>query len=252
VLVAIAARARQLPLPGWVRWAVPIAVVAFLLSYRRSFWLAAVFAVVFVLVVASRRRMRTAVAALGVGLAIVLAGTLTLGQGSNIQSPVVERARSLDPGRLTSTASDRYRLDEQRNVIEEVTRHPLVGLGMNVPWTVRHPLSEEHDRNYTHVVLLWYWLKLGLLGVFTYVWLIGMAIWTAFMVWRRHPDGLIRVAALGAVGGLAALAIVELTASFTGVEPRLTTAVGGLLGFIAAAWRGLPQHRKARATASTE
>jgi hypothetical protein len=44
------------------------------------------------------------------------------------------------------------------------------------------------------------------------------------------------VCALAALGGLVALAIVELTASFTGVEPRLTTALGALLGWLAAAY----------------
>jgi hypothetical protein len=252
LLFFLAARIRRVALPGWVGWVVPLALLAFVLSYRRSFWLAAAFAVVFVLVVASRQRVRTAVAIAGAGLAFVLVGTFTLGGSSEVQSPVLERARSLEPGRIGAESGDRYRIDERRNVVEDVRRHPITGLGMNVPWTARYPLSEEHDRNYTHVVLLWYWLKLGILGVIAFVWLYAVAVWTAFGVWRRHPDELVRVAALAVVGGLVTLAIVELTASFTGVEPRLTIAFGAMIGWIAAAWRQVPQGISARATASIE
>ena len=77
-------------------------------------------------------------------------------------------------------------------------------------------------------------------------------MWTAFGVWRNHPNEMVRLAALAALGGLVALAIVELTASFTGVEPRLTIVFGALLGWIAAAWRQLPRGPTARSTASIE
>jgi O-Antigen ligase len=248
LLTVLAARVRDVPLPGWVLWTVPLALAALLLSYRRSFWIAGLIAIVLVLVVGSRRRTRTVLAIGAVGALLALVMTLTVGQ----ESPIVERARSLQPGELTSTRGDRYRVDEQRNVIAELRDRPITGLGMNVPWAAREPLSEEHDRNYTHVVLLWYWLKLGILGVITYIWLIATAMWTAFMVWRRQADGLIGAAGLAAAGGLVALVIVELTASFVGVEPRMTTAFGALLGWIGAAWHQLPQARRARATASTE
>jgi hypothetical protein len=252
LLFVLAARLRRFSLPAWVWWTVPIALLAFVLSYRRSFWLAAAFAVVVVLVIASRRSLRTALAIVGAGLVLVLAGTAALGGSSEVESPVLERARSLQPGSIGEDRGDRYRIDERRNVVAEIEDAPITGLGMNIPWSARHPLSEEHDRNYTHVVLLWYWLKMGLIGVLAYIWLYGVAMWTAFGIWRNHRNELVRLGALAALGGLVALAIVELTASFTGVEPRLTIVFGALLGWIAAAWRQLPRGPMARATASTE
>ena len=158
---------------------------------------------------------------------LVLAGTAALGGSSEVQSPVLERARSLQPGSIGEDRGDRYRIDERRNVVAELEHAPITGLGMNVPWSARYPLSEEHDRNYTHVVLLWYWLKMGLIGVLAFIWLYGVAMWTAFGVWRNHPNEMVRLGALAALGGLVALVIVELTASFTGVEPRLTIVFGG-------------------------
>jgi O-Antigen ligase len=250
LLFVLAARVRRFSLPSWVWWTVPLAVLAFVLSYRRSFWLAAVFALVVVVVIASRRSLRTALVA--VGLVLVLAGTAALGGSSEVESPVLERARSLQPGSLGEDRGDRYRIDERRNVVAEIEHAPITGLGMNIPWSARYPLSEEHDRNYTHVILLWYWLKMGLIGVLAFIWLYAVAMWTAFGVWRNHPKELVRLGALAALGGLVALVVVELTASFTGVEPRLTIVFGALLGWIAAAWRQLPRGPTARATASTE
>ena len=252
LLFALAARMRRFSLPTWVWWTVPLALLAFVLSYRRSFWLAAAFALVVVLVAASRRSLRTALAIVAVGLVLVLAGTVALGGSSEVQSPVLERARQLQPGQIGEDRGDRYRIDEQRNVVAELREAPVTGLGMDIPWSARYPLSEEHDRNYTHVILLWYWLKLGLIGVLAFIWLYAMAMWTAFGVWRNHPSEMVRIGALAALGGLVALAIVELTASFTGVEPRLTIVFAALLGWIAAAWRQLPRGPTARATASTE
>jgi hypothetical protein len=252
LLFVLAARMRRFPLPTWVWWVVPVAFLAFVLSYRRSFWLAAAFAVVVVLVIASRSSLRTALAIVVTGLVLALAGTAALGGSSEVQSPVLERARQLQPGSIGEDRGDRYRIDERRNVVAEIEHAPITGLGMDIPWSARYPLSEEHDRNYTHVILLWYWLKMGLIGVLAFIWLYAVALWTAFGVWRNHPKELVRLGGLAALGGLVALAIVELTASFTGVEPRLTIVFAALLGWIAAAWRQLPRGPMARATASIE
>jgi hypothetical protein len=252
LLTVLAAYPQRVPLPTWVKWTVPLAFFALVFSFRRSFWIGGLFSLLLVFVVASRRRLRAVLAVATVGLALVLVATLVIGPGGAIDSPLVERAQSLQPGELTANTADRYRIDERHNVVAELRDHPVTGLGMNIPWEAREPLSEEHDRNYTHVVLLWYWLKLGLLGVLTYLWLMGVTMWTGFMVWRRHPDQLIGAAGLAAAGGLVALVIVELTASFVGVDARMTTAFGALLGFIGAAWQQLPQARRARARASIE
>ena len=59
-------------------------------------------------------------------------------------------------------------------------------------------------------------------------------------LWRRHPDPVIQVGAIAAFGGVLALAIVELTATFTSIEPRTSILLGAILGWLAAAWRDLP------------
>jgi hypothetical protein len=90
-------------------------------------------------------------------------------------------------------------------------------------------------QNYTHALVLWYWLKLGLLGLAAYAWLTLAAVVTAYKLWRDAGDPRVRVAGLALAAGLVGLAVAETTGSFTGVESRLTMFVGATLGWLAAA-----------------
>jgi O-antigen ligase/polysaccharide polymerase Wzy-like membrane protein len=234
LLGGLAAWMRNVRLPAWALAALPIAALALALSYRRSFWIAAVLALVLVGLVASRRRGRAVVAIAAIVVAVGVAGALAVGRSGETYA-LAQRAELLQPDQITATRGDRYRLDEQRNVRAELERDPFTGIGLGVPWQVRHPLSELHDRRYVHGTALWFWLHLGLLGLLAYLWLVAAAAWAAVGVWRRHPDALVRVGGLAALGGIVALFVVELTATFTGVEPRTTVAVGAMLGWLAAA-----------------
>ena len=75
----------------------------------------------------------------------------------------------------------------------------------------------------------------------------GTGLWTAVRIWRRHPDEIVQVCAIAAFGAILGLGIVELTATFTGIEPRVSLILGGALGWLAAAWRDLPANRRAAA-----
>lgn len=242
VLGAIAAVVRRVRVPPWVLATAPLAALALLLSYRRSFWIAAVFSIVVVAIVASRRRGRTVLAIGALAFALTLGAALTIGSSDDPSaSPLAERARTLTPGGIGSNRGDRYRVDERRNVIENIEQQPLVGIGLGVPWKVHEPLAEDHDRRYAHVAMLWYWLTFGLLGVIAYLTLIGSSLWLASRIWRGHPDPVVQITAIACFGALIGLAIVELTATFTGVEPRLSLIVGAALGWLCAAWRDLPR-----------
>lgn len=243
LLGVVAALIRRVKLPGWMYVSAPLAMLALLLSYRRSFWVAGLFALVIVVIVASRRRGRAMAALAGVFVALTLIATYGLGASDQSQSPLLERAGSLSPTGLESNRGDRYRVDEQRNVIANLKEHPLTGLGVGVPWSIHHPTAEAHDRRYAHVGILWYWLSFGLLGVLAYVAVMGGGLWTAATVWRKHPDSFVQISAIAAFGTILALLVVELTATFAGIETRTSLLLGGLLGWIAAAWRDIPKNR---------
>jgi O-Antigen ligase len=235
LLGSLAAWMRKVRLPAWAWAAVPVAALALALSYRRSFWIGALLALVLVGLVASRRRGRAVLAIAGIVLAVAVASALTVGRSDDTYGGVARRAELLQPGQLTASRGDRYRLDEQRNVRAELDRDPITGIGLAVPWQVRYPVSELHDRRYVHGAALWFWLRLGLLGLFAYLWLVAAAAWAAVGVWRLHPDALVRVGGVAALGAIVALFVVELTGTFTGVEPRTTAALGVMFGWLAAA-----------------
>jgi O-antigen ligase len=236
LLVGLAAAVDRTRLAWWALALAPLAAAGLLLSYRRSFWIAAVVGAAVVLVLASRRArpyLALAAAALGLALYVALSGAGgTAGQGG----PIVERARSLEPSRLSANAEDRYRLDERRNVVAEIRRHPVTGLGLEVPWRARHPLPLEHEggRTYAHSAALYYWLKMGLLGLAAYVAIVAASLVMARRTWLRAPDPVHRAIGLGLLASLVGLTVAETTASFTGVDYRFSLLHPLALGVLAA------------------
>ena len=246
VLGVAAALVRRVKLPGWMLAGAPLALLALILSYRRSFWIAAAFTLVVVLIVASERRGRAVMALAAVAVALTLGATQLFGSSDPSGSPLVARAKTISPSGFENKQGDRYRIDERHNVIENIREHPLAGIGIGAAWTVHDPLAEDHDRRYVHFAFLYYWLSMGLLGVAAYLAVLGSGLWAAVGVWRRHPNAQVRIAALACFGGILALLVVELTATFTGVEARASLVIGGLLGWLAAAWANLPQREPER------
>jgi hypothetical protein len=214
---------------------IPICAAAFVLSYRRNFWIAALLGVAIVLLLGSRLRagrvilVTIAVFAVAVRLIVGVTGA------PELEGTVGERLQSLSPERVRVDPYDRYRLDEARNVLIEVRRQPVFGLGLGVPWTAYEPLPAELEggRQYTHVVALWYWLKLGALGLLAYVALTLAAVISAVRVSRLAPDPYVRAAGLAVAAGLVALAAAETTGSFTGVSQRSSVLFAAILGWLA-------------------
>ncbi len=239
LLVLIAAALRRVRLPLWAWALAPLAVAELAFSYRRGFWLGVISGVVLVVLLASGSHGRRVVIPTVVLIATLSwLGLMSLGSGASGSDPVLKRLESLQPGKLTLNVQDRYRLDERRNVIINLEEHPITGLGIQVPWLAPHPLSVQHpgDRTYTHMIVLWYWLNLGLLGLIAYITLMASAIGTAYLVWRRHANELVRCAALGLMATLVGSIAIETTGSFMGVDVRFTIVVGVILGLLVTAY----------------
>jgi len=231
IFAAIVARARP---PLWTLLGSPLIFAALLLSYRRSFWIAAVLGLVLVLLLAltpTGRRMLVPIGLLLTG-AILLLGTTHL-EG---QSPIVKRATSLAPTKIENNVEDRYRLDERANVEAEIEKHPITGLGINGEWAATRrtlPIEHEGGRGYVHFAALWYWLKLGILGFIAYLaLLIGSAV-LSWQLWRGAREPMFRAFGLASLCGFAGLAVMETTASFTGVDTRFTVLIAAQIGVLA-------------------
>ncbi len=232
IFAAVVARVRP---PLWMLLGSPLLLASLVLSYRRSFWIAAVLGLWLVLLLAlspSGRRLLVP-AGLLVAAAIWLLGSVVHLES---QSPIVSRAISLAPSRLDANLEDRYRLDERANVLAAISKHPITGLGILVEWPATHrvlPVEHEGGREYVHFAALWYWLKLGILGLIAYVTLIVGAALLAWRVWRRSQAPLFRAFGLASLCGLAGLVVIETTASFTGVDTRFTVLIGAQIGMLA-------------------
>jgi O-antigen ligase len=170
-----------------------------------------------------------------VAAAVLLA--ISTGIAIDSQSAVGQRLQSLNPSSLSSNAEDRYRLDERKNVLAEIRSHPVVGIGIAVPWQIRYPLStSDTGQTYVHMAILFYWLKLGLAGVIAYLGYLLTGFVVGVQVFRRHPDPRIRVAGAGAAAGLVGLGVAETTATFLGSELRTTVLVGFVAGLLSVAY----------------
>ncbi len=234
LLGVIAALVGGLPRERWMALAVPLLTASLVLSYRRSFWIASILGLLLVLLLGTSRRGRRVLvpAAVLVGIAIWVVGSIEF----QAQTPLANRVQSLAPSRLESNAEDRYRLDERVNVIAEIRRHPVEGLGFQTGWVASaRPLPVEHvdGRFYVHFALLWWWLKMGVLGVAAFVSVILGSLLLAWRTWRRNTEPLFRCFGLASLCGIAGLLVVETTASFTGVDARFTVLFAAQLGLLA-------------------
>lgn len=231
VAAALLLRARP---PWWLLLGSPLLLAALALSFRRSFWIAAALGLVILVALGLSPVGRRLIVPAGLLVAIAI---WSLGSvvGFQVQGPLAERAESLEPSRVAVNAEDRYRFDERANVVAEIERRPVTGLGLGVPWSASaRPLGVDHGRDYVHVAVLWHWLKLGFLGFLAYLAFVVGAGRLAWLAWRRHPEATFRAAGLAALCWVVALAVVETTASFTGVDLRFTVFLGVVLGFLAA------------------
>jgi hypothetical protein len=219
--------------PGWAVAAAPLLVLSLALSFRRSFWIGAVLGLLLVFLLGSRPLGRR-IAAVSVVLMGLAAWTVSL-QSVQSESPIVERAQSLQPAKVESNAQDRYRIDELRNVTAELRKKPITGLGLGGQWAAVHPLGIEHEngRGYTHVVAFWWWLKLGILGLLAYLSVMGTMLVMGWQVWRRSGDPLQSAAGLACFCAVIALVLAETVGSFTGIDPRFTALVGAVGGLLA-------------------
>jgi hypothetical protein len=160
----------------------------------------------------------------------------------DLSGPIVQRGASINPSKVTRDRQDRYRIAERHNVVADLRTHPLAGAGIGVGWQATYPMPFEYEtgRHYVHVAVLWWWLNMGVLGAITYGWLMLTAAFIGWTVWRRHPDGVVRVSGLAMGMGVLGVAIVELTASFIGPDPRAATLLGVMVGLLAVAHAQLP------------
>ena len=230
--------------PRWLLAATPLLLAALVLSYRRSFWIGLVVGLLLVGLLGLSPTGRRLIVPIAV---MVAAGVWALGSFA-VQSdtPIGERVQSLSAQELEAKPEDRYRLDERANVWAAIRTQPVSGLGLAVPWqaTARTlPVEVDVNHQYVHFAALYWWLKMGLLGVVAYAATMLGGILLSWQVWRRSPDAPLRAVGLGSLCAFLALVVIESTGTFTGSDPRFSIVLGAHLGVLAALARGVAVSR---------
>jgi O-antigen ligase len=238
VLAALVIRAKP---SLWLLIGGAVLFGSLLLSYRRSFWIAAVVGIALILLVgmtpAGRRLLLPVVLSMVAGVWVL--STVPF----QASGQIVKRATSLTSSKVEANKYDRYRIDERINVLANIREHPITGLGIDTPWkAIVRPLSIESAGQggygaYVHFAVLWYWVKLGVVGLLAYLSLLAGTAVLAWRVWRRSEDSVLRVFGLASLCGIAGLVVAETTASFTGTDPRMSLIVAAQAGLLALAAR---------------
>jgi hypothetical protein len=245
ILMVFAAMLSGYKPPVWMMVGTPLLIGSLLLSYRRSFWIGSVLAIVLLVMLGlspDRRRLLVPTIVV-VAAAIWLAGSVHFQSQTQSLSPIIRRAESLAPSKLATNVEDSYRLDERANVLATIREHPIVGVGLFVPWSASaRPLPIEHEggRLYVHFAALWFWFKFGLFGLFAYVSLVFACAALSWRVWRTSHEPLVRGFGLASLCATAGLIVIETTGTFTGADPRFTILLSAQLGALALLSRGLP------------
>ena len=239
MLSILAAVVGGIRLPWWTIAGALLMLLTLILSYRRSFWIgdALGIALVVLLGLSSLGRILALPAALLVGLAMWALGGVAL----QSDSPLGQRVSSLSSSKINAKPDDRYRIDERANVLANIREHPVAGLGLGVPWRAdKQPLPIEADptHQYVHFAALYWWLRLGVLGLVAYAALIFAGAVMSLRAWRsRALPPVFRAFGLGSLCSMIALVVIETTTTFTGSEPRFTVLLAGQFALLAVLWR---------------
>jgi O-antigen ligase len=234
-----------------VRWATlglaAVAITGLFFTFSRGAWLA-LLAGGFVVVVLLRpwRRVR----ALGwlVPLVVVAAASIVAFNAVSTRRVANPLAAGLDRlmsvGDSEDDVSSRYRVVEWKTAIDEITRHPLTGIGLGSSITFTNPMFSPSSNSYgftfstfyIHNSYLWFALKIGVVGALMFFALIARVAWMALVgFWRAH-DPREEMMLLACLGSLFAILVLSVTGPHLNVDSA-TPAVAALIAGIEIARR---------------
>jgi O-Antigen ligase len=196
--------------------------VCLILTYERTFWVATVLGMLFVILRSGRGRRAKALV-MGTVAAVLLLGTLATLAPNDFTAA---RERLLSLGQYGRDDSVRTRLLETRHVVAAIDRSPVVGsgLGATVFWGQAWNDVPPEATWYAHNGYLWVVWKAGLMAGLLLVLLLAWAVFA-----RPPPEegSLRKTLRVGSQGALLALLASSITfPSFNALE---ITAVMGVL-----------------------
>lgn len=220
--------------------------LALLLTFERTFWVAAIAAIGMVILrLGGATRMRALIAT--PLLAVVAVAVLSVAAPALLATA---QQRLLSLGQYGSDNSIRYRVIESQHVLVKIAARPLAGwgLGDTVWWGRPYANVPATSHKFSHNGYLWLAWKIGIPLTLLLTLLIGAAIF-----WRGPPAsaGLPAAVRLGGQAGLLALFVINITwPSFR--MPSITPVMGVLLALAASRLpSGAGQQRQAASASSS-
>jgi hypothetical protein len=187
-------------------WLAPIALVAYFATQRRSAFLSLAIALVLIALILFKERRRLfwmivppLVVIFGLYVVIFWNSTSTLAMPAEaIKSIVAQNQASVE-----DQLSNMYRVIENVNTSFTIHRHPLTGVGFGNKFYIIVPLPDISFFTWweyiTHNSIIWIWMKMGVGGFLSLLFLIGYSIMIGVRVLLRMPGGDLSAVALTAI-----------------------------------------------------
>ena len=172
---------------------------AVLLTFNRSFWVALIVAVLYIIIFSSlREKFRI----LKVGLWVFLIGSILFSpflifmasQTENLVDSSINRISTLFNPETVNESSLQWRWIENEYAYQQILEHPIMGLGLGADyrkWDKRidYTLEQWDQFRYIHNAHLWLMLKTGILGYVLFFLTISMFLWRGTRAWFGNLPG---------------------------------------------------------------
>ncbi|HEV8128312.1 MAG TPA: O-antigen ligase family protein, partial [Candidatus Eisenbacteria bacterium] len=194
-----------------------------LFSFTRGYWLGGIAGFVTATILAWRnlghfepesrgRRLWLLPSLLGIGALTLGISVLYFGSGKLLDAVGVRFGSSFSTEASGETMSNIIRLAEYDRAIGDALKSPIVGQGLGYAFVTREPiLNTLREQWFVHNYYLLIWLKLGVVGLLAFAFLIGRQVRAAMRMAERDPSWIARALAISATAVTVQMLVILLT-----------------------------------------
>ena len=179
-------------------------IFSFLFSFRRGAWLGMGFSFLLAFLVLPKS-IKLKLVKIGVPLSLFLLMIIVASQGLSSLEELATRlvsvtatSKSVSMAGYGVTGSNMYRLWETVNGLLSLKSHPVFGIGLGTEWPVYIPFRGfSLSRFHFHNTWLSLWVKIGFLGIFSFVWINWLFFKRGLKIGRAIKDQYYKSICLG-------------------------------------------------------
>jgi len=195
---------------------VVLLLVAVILSFYRSTWVAVIMSIGLVFLVLSPARKGRLIAVIPIVipiLGIVVIGLrVTGGKVETYTEAIVARGVSMITGEAVISVEETWndRVQEVEDALKSITAYPLVGIGYGNPYRTGGRFRDDRGV-YVHNGYVSILLKMGLIGFIPFILLVTVFLGRGYRLWKRVENSFFRSVSLGVTAGFAGLLIANIS-----------------------------------------